>query len=425
MQISRITIDTLSKKLALAAAAVIAVIFGAFAVIWGFANGAASQAEFVEAAEQAVSISPSDPQTNYAYAVLLDQSFGPGDAQKALAYYERAVSFAPGNYFYWLELGRAYERQGDAAKAESAVRHALTLAPNYSAVQWALGNLLIRQGRTAEAFGPIRDAVAGDPKFTETAASLAWQVSGNDIAAVKAMIGDSVRINAALASLLAKDKKYDAAVEFWNAIPPNERRALPKESANAFYDLLVAGHRYREAAKIAAELGEGERTQVAVGKIFNGGFESAVRPSGAPLFDWQLANGQNPQIVLSNGQKHSGSNSLLLVFNEADRAADIRRFSQAVAVEPGREYIFRYYYRTDLKTQFTFKWKIGNSTDGSPIAMSDPLPAKSEWAAGELRFTVPQNTDGIFIEFGRDTCSAGVCTAAGNIWFDDISLSEQ
>lgn len=424
MPISYIPVDNLLKRIIAFGIGVTLLAGSAFAVLWGFANAAASQAEFIEVAEQAVSVSPGDPQTHYAMAVLLDDSFDPGDFDKALGHYETAASLSQYNYWYWLELGRAYERRGDPAKAETALRYALSLAPNYATAQWSLGNALLRQGKTEEAFALIRTAVAGDPKYTETAATLAWQLSGGDINAVRSSIGDSVRLNAALAALLAKEKRFDESAAVWSAIPAAERRDSLKEAGAALFSQMLEAKRFRAAVQIASEISEGENERTAIGRINNGGFENAVKPTGAQIFDWQLGAGQNPQIVLTNGQKRSGSNSLVLVYNAGDRSGNVRGFSQTVAVEPGKTYTLRFAYRSELKTAANFKFVISNAADSSPIAASDPISASSDWAAAEVRFTVPMNTDGVVIEFKKDSCPQTVCTVSGSLWIDDVSLSE-
>lgn len=425
MQTEGFSIDNVPKRVAAAFLILFVLAFSAFAIIWGFGNAAASQAEFVEVADQAVSLSPNDPQTQYATAVLLDKSFEAGDFERALKHYEHAAELAPNDYWLWLELGRAYERRGEAERGIAAMRYAFKLAPNYSVVQWTLGNAILRTGNSVEAFELIRKAVAGDPKYTEPAANLAWQMNSGDLSAVRAAVGDSVRLTAALAGILAREKKFDEAAAVWDGIPAEDRQRTLSEAGKALLNGMIDARRYQAAVKIAADVVKSGEDRFAEGQIFNGGFESPVRPSGASIFDWQLGNGQNPQIVLTNGQKHSGNNSLVLVFNAADRAGDIRGFTQTVAVKPGGSYILRIHYRAEMTATATFQWSVTNASDGSPIAASEPLKPRTDWAVSEIRFTVPSNTDGVFVSFSRGACAAGSCAAAGNMWFDDISLTEQ
>lgn len=420
-----IPIDTTLKRLACGIVVLATLVWAAFAVVWGFANAAASQAEFIEVADQALAISPGDPQTHYAAAVLLDRSFEAGDFDRALTHYERAAELAPNDHWLWLELGRAYERRGDPAKAVAAMRYALALAPNYSAIQWTLGNTLLRQGNTDEAFALIRSASAGDAKYTENAALLAWQMNAGNIDDVRRAVGDSVRLNAALAVLLANEKRFDEAAVVWAAIPEAEKTGPVLDSGNRLLSQMLEARRFRPAAGIAAELGKASANSFAVGNIFNGGFEQAVRPSGAQAFDWQLDNGQHPQIALTNGEKRTGNNSLVMIFNPSDRTGAARGMTQLVAVRPGGRYTLSYQYKADLETATTFRWAIKSAADGSPIASGEPFKAKTDWTSAGFGFTVPENTDGVYVSFTRDACNSGRCTVGGSLWLDDISLAGQ
>ncbi len=175
MTVKSLKIDTLTKRVALLVAGVVCVFAAWHSARWGMANSAAGRADTADVTEYLTQLAPSDPQTHFGNAVLLEKSFDEEDIRRALAEFELAAASSPDNYLYWFELGRARERSGDAEGAESALRRALALAPNYARVQWGLGNALLRQGRTDEAFGEIRKAVAGDGAYAGPAATSAWQ----------------------------------------------------------------------------------------------------------------------------------------------------------------------------------------------------------------------------------------------------------
>ena len=145
-----------------------------------------------------------------------------------------------------------------------------------------------------------------------------------------------------------------------------------------------------------------------------------MRPDTAGTFEWQIAAGLQPQIVLSGAQKNSGNNSLFIIFN-SDAAADFRTISQTVAVEPGRSYELELFYRSDLKTAAEFKWEVVDTADGKQIAVSGPVAIKSDWAPLRVGFKVPAASDGVIIRFARTGCGA-VCAVNGNLWFDDVTL---
>lgn len=404
---------------ALVVAGALLILAGAvWAAKWGLANTAAIRADVKEVGVFTASLAPDDPQTHFTAAKLLEKSFSPEDFQKALVEYERAAALAPENYNLWLELGLARERNGDPGGAEAAMRRALELAPHYSRVQWALGNTLVREERIDEGFALIRSAVAGDPAYTDPAAATAWQILDGDLARVREVLGNSPRLDAALALILAKQKRYDDAIAVWDEIETGQKSDDLKDAGKSLLAQFSDAKRYRDVARLTADLsGSGG---AALGQINNSGFEQEVKAKNAGAFEWQIAEGDQPQIAPTSGQKHSGSNSLVLLFNTQD-AKDFRPISQLVAVDPGAKYQFEIYYRADLKTAAEFKWEIADAATGKAIAQTGAAAPRSEWAPLTAAFTAPADVDGVVIRLVRENCSV-VCPVSGNLWFDDARL---
>lgn len=407
-------IDSAAKRTILIAAAVVCVAGAFFFAKWGFGNTIASRAEFIEVAELAADLAPDDPQTHYTAAVLYERTFNPGDLESSLAEYETAAGLAPHNYLYWLELGRARERSGDREGAEGALRYALRHAPNYSRIHWALGNALLRQGRTGEAFAAIRQAVSDDPSYTNAAAQTAWQIFDGDLEQLRAAIGDSTRLNAALATLLASDKRFEEATAVWQSLDTQERNSSATETGEVLLRQLLDAKKFRLALSIALENGNG------VGQIANGGFEGEVKMQKAGVFEWQIADGVSPQVAFSDTQKHAGSRSLVIAFGTNNK--DFRQISQTVAVEPGRAYEMELFYRADLKTAAKFKWEAVSATDGTVLGATDAILNSSDWSPAKVRFRMPENSDGVILRLVRENCSPPACAVSGNVWFDDFSL---
>jgi Flp pilus assembly protein TadD len=416
--IKSIKIDAVWKT-AVLVIAVIAVLPAVWVVMrWCMAGSAVERTSGdAELALYLTKLAPDDPQTHRSAAIQLEKSFDPADIENALREYEIATSLAPENYELWLELGRARERAAGPEEAEFALRRAFELAPHYSRVQWALGNNLLRQGRIDEAFVKIRQSVAGDATYAGPAAATAWQFFDGDVGRIQNAMGRSSQFDAALAALLARENKFDQAMEIWRRLSADEKKTSLKEVGKAFYAKLLEAKRFRDAVSVAIELGDASGQ---IGQLTNGGFESAVKPAGAGIFEWQITDGLQPQIVLNNSQKHGGNNSLLLIFNSTD-AKDSRSVSQTVAVEPQRRYELELFYRSDLKTAAAFKWEVVDAGSGALIAFTEPVAIKSDWTRLSARFTVPATSDGIIIRLGREGCGQ-VCSVAGNLWFDDVAL---
>jgi len=391
---------------------------------WCFANAIASQGANKELAEMMTEWAPSDPQTHFALAVLNQRTFLPEDFDKSLVEYQKATALSPNDYRLWVELGKARERNGDSIEAEKALRKALELAPNYAVVQWTLGNILLRQGKTDEAFVEIRKAVQGDSKYAAPTISTAWQIFEGDLAQIRQNLGDSVQVNSALALFLIKQQDYDNALAIWNALPEEEKKTTLKKTGEEIFNIMIAAKKYRAALQIQKQISESGAEGFAVGKVFNGGFESNEKSAAKSVFDWQYGDGAQPQIGVDNQQKHDGNLSLVLVFNAPDGKIS-RTVSQIIPIEAGKRYVFEIFYKSELgKTSTTFKWEIVSVADEKVFAATGAVLPNSDWTSLRAEFTAPENSEAVGIRLVRDVCKITPCSVSGRIWFDDFSLSQ-
>lgn len=400
--------------------AVICVIFAYGFAKWFFANTIASRAIYKEIADFSVGLAPNDPQTHLVSAILHEKTFLPEDLPISLAEYEKAVALSPFDFRLWFELGKARERNGDTEGAEKALRKALELAPNYSQVQWSLGNFLLRQGKSEEAFIEIRKAAEGDKVFANPAVASAWQIFQGDTVQIKKYVGDSANLKAAFASILAKEKRFDDAFEIWNSLPETTRKNEFKSNGDEIYQKMLEAKKYRSALQIYSQIAESDEKKFALGKITNGSFE-AENPKTPGVFEWQIAEGVEPQVGIDNTQKHSGNISLKLIFNNSDGKA-FRSISQSVAVEANKKYVFETFYKSELKTATTVKWEIIDAADGKVLTSTEAIAANADWTSLKTEFVAPETTEAITIRLVRIGCNSTLCPITGKIWFDDFSL---
>ncbi len=404
-------------------AAVLVLLFVWFSAKWNFANALSTRAGQKEVADLAVSLAPSDPQTRFAAAAIYGRTFEPADLDRSLAEYERVAALSPNNFLCWLELGRARERNGDRSGAELALKRALELAPNYADVQWAYGNTLVRAGKVDEGLAQINSAARTNVRFVLPAVGIAMEIFAGDASVVRQQLGDTTAVNMALADYLARQKRFDEAVAAWRSKPAGPPDADVKDLGNRLLSSLLAAKQYRAASAVFSDLYGPQDESPAVGRILDGGFEAGVKLKGARDFEWQIAEGAEPQIAISRTQKHGGDNSLYLVFNTT-QAADIRPLGQLVAVEPGAVYDVEIFYRSELKKGVTVRWDIVNAMDGVAIASSEPIELISDWKALSIKFTAPASTDGVILRLVRDRCPSPVCPISGSVWFDDVSIKK-
>ena len=415
-----ITIDsTLARSLLIGAAIVFLLLPAYFFIKWSFANMAAMRTDLPEIADLATRLGPDDSQTHFTAAALYEKTFLPEDFERSLSEYEKAAALSPANYLLWLELGKARERAGDTGGAEAALRYAVSLAPNYAAPHWALGNTLVRQGKTGEGFAELRAAAAANPAFAAAAVRSALQALDGELAQIGNAIGDGPEIRAALITELTRAKRLDEAFRIWKNISPHEQTGPLAEASGTLLAELITAKKFAEAFEIELAR-QGRDPQTPAGTLANGGFEDEIKSRGASIFEWQIADGAQPQIVISDGQKHGGARSLLIVFNSSD-PKDFRSIAQHVPVEPGKNYEFTAYYRAELKAAADVKWEIADADTSAAIASTNVVSNTADWVELRCRFTSPKS-GAVIVRFVRENCASAICPMIGRLWFDDLAV---
>lgn len=410
----------------LAAAALLCILTAWFFIKWSFANAVAwrldtKRAELKPVADWLSQLAPNDPQTHLTVARIYQRTFDQGDLTRSLNEYETAAALSPYDYFRWVDLGKARGLNADPDGAQAAYERALQLAPNYAAVQWVYGNSLIRQGKTDEGFLLVAKAAAANTDYAQPAVTTALQVFDNDVGQVRRSMGDTNVTNAALANVLAAQNHFDEAFTAWSKLPDADKLSKFKKLGEDLIEKFASARKFQPAANVASNVRTNEAEKPAIGQLSNGGFENGVKIRNVALFEWQIAEGPQPQIALSETDTHSGKYSLWLIFNSFETAA-FRSISQTVAVEPGAEYEFEAFYRSELKTTATIKWEIVNALTGAPLAATPPATPTPDWTPLRARFTVPSDVDGIIMRLVREGCNGPSCPVNGSLAFDDLSL---
>ena len=391
-----------------------------FIAKWGFANMASTRADQPEIADLAVGLAPSDPQTHFAAAVVYNKTFLPADQERSLAEFEKAVALSPNNYLLWLDYGSALERNGDRDRASLALKKAIDLAPNYAAVQWAFGNLLIRKGDVDPGFEYIRKAVEGDANYAGSAAFFAYQYFDGNLLRTRSVAGDSPRANAALALLLAKQKRFDEAADVWQTAAAAGTDGSLAASGRSLVNELISAKKFALALKVAGSIDAGDGA-VTPEKIYDGGFEHGIKLENASPFEWHIGSGQQPQVLQSTGQVHGGSRSLVLRFNSND-GSGMRSVSQTVVLRPNTRYSLNGYYRSDLNSDGKLVWLVTDAADGA-VLVEVPLGKSGEWRQFSAAFQVHADTEAVVFEVLLKPCGSALCPANGSVWLDDLSLN--
>jgi tetratricopeptide (TPR) repeat protein len=367
---------------------------------------------------------PDNPKVRLLAGVYYEKTFDVADLKRSVAEYQRAAELNPSDYNLWLAVAQAQSRLGDTDAAEAAFKLSLALAPNYADVQWAYGNFLFRQGRGSEGFPLIARAASGNPELAGPAVVIVDQIAGGDVARIHELLGDDPGVNAALTQLFISQKKYDSAIRAWAAIPTDLRQGKYQDTGQQMLSAALSSYSYRAAATIAADLNGDEASRPIIGQVLNGGFENGVKLRNAGTFEWQIADGTDPQIGLNEAQKHGGRYALAFVYNGV-RSVGFRDISQLVAVEPGAHLRLEVWYRSTLKTEGKFQWQVLDPATSKALAVTSEMAPTENWTSVSVSFVVPNTSDGAKLMMFRSGCTSAACPASGTIMFDDISLSRE
>ena len=355
--------------------------------------------------------------------VYYEKTFDVEDLDRSLAEYQKAAELDPSDYMLWMAVAEAKDRIGDADGAKAAFERSLELAPNYADIQWAYGNFLLRQGHQDQGFPLIARAAAADKKLAGPAVSQVIQMSGGDLATTQALLGRDPGVNAALTTALVALNRYDDALRAWSGIPAEMRQGDYLQTGQDLVNSLIGAHHFRAAAIVAADLTQDEADKPSVGQVTNGGFENGVKVRNAGPFEWQITEGAEPQIGLSEAQKRSGRYGMTLIYTF--RPESSRQVSQQLAAEPGDRYRFSAWYKSSLKTDTKFQWQLIDIVNGKLVATTAEMSPTDAWREVSTDVVVPRNVDGLKLMLVRTGCTSSACPATGMIAFDDISLTKE
>lgn len=427
-QIVNISVRGVPKKLLTLLPLVLALSGAWFCVRWFVGNTIAETISrgdnAIETAKMAVGLAPADPLAHWTLAEVEQSKLSLDQANVPLDEYDQAVRLAPHDYRFWLAWGRALEQSGDSKKAERAMRQAVALAPSYSYPRWYLGNLLLRDGRNDEAFAELRTASEADPQLRPQVFNLVWQIYGQSQNQLSNAVGSSAQARAEFAKYLIEGKNLEPGLSLWRELSAADKTAN-RATAQGLIKLLVDGKHFPQALEISNDLAPNESARGKVGEVNDGGFEGKTSETPG-VFDWQIKFGQQAQATFDRDVKHSGNQSLRLIFRA--RTGLELSVSQLVVLQPNSQYDFEGFLKTNkLESAATPTIEIVDAMDGAVLATSEAAPAGfNDWKRLALAFKTGPKTEGIFIRLGRASCGENsTCPLFGTLWYDDFFIKRR
>lgn len=374
------------------------------------------------AADEAVRLGASDPESHLARGIALVDA---GRAADAVKEFELAATLRPRDYKIWLKLGSTREDTGDDQGALAAYQKAIQCAPSYAQPRWQFGNLLLRTGRTGEGFAEMRRAAYSDPALLPTLIDLAWGLLKGDAAAVRSAVQPQ-----------STDSRLTLAKTFASRGKPAEALALFREAVDVtaagrreLVTLLITAKHFSEAYEVWSS-GRHPNTGDSAngtGAVTNGGFEDQINLN-EPGFGWQLRREQpGLAIFRDTSQPRTGIYSLRVDWtgNSNPAAAVV---SQLVLVSPRTRYQLRVAKRTEEIVTGGLPVIVVTDVSGSdplPLMSSAPFPAGTNgWQEVTLEFTTGDTTRTVLISLQRQSCPRDPCPIFGRLWLDTFTLAK-
>ena len=364
------------------------------------------------AADEAVRLSPSDPDTHRARAIVFTRLQQPAEALESL---ERATSLRYRDDYLWIELGNAREETGDKAGALAAMDQAVRWAPHYAHTHWQRGNVLLRMGRTAEAFGELRTAVDANRGYLPGMIDLAWGISRENIEATDQLISvkdDTERL--ALIRFLANKGKGDAIRAQLRVLSA----PLSSEDKEEVVRLLFAANAFNDAFDLWTPT-----TNYSTPSLFNGNFEDSKILSEPGFGGWFITHGQGKiRMAIDVAEKFAGTKSLQLTF-DGEWNPGTPLISQTILVEPNKIYPVSFSIKTKgLATGGPLLLTVNDAASGELLGKSDNFPSTDSWVTLNFEFTTLETSKAAIIRLQRSNCSSSPCPIFGTVWFDEISI---
>jgi tetratricopeptide (TPR) repeat protein len=330
-------------------------------------------------ADEAIQISPSDPEAHRARAAILNRLQMPGEAVKSL---ETAAKLRYRDDYLWIELGNTKEELGNTQGALAAMDQAVLWAPYYAHTHWQRGNLLLRMGRRVEAFDELRKAAAANQTYFPNLMDLAWGVSRGDVKAAEDLIDiNNDRERTAWFRFLFASKAFRGALERWPGSNPHE-------------------------------------------SIVNAGFEDplVLNETG---FGWIVSPEHKNRLAIDVSEKLEGAKSLQISL-AGDWPPATPLLSQTIIVEPGRTYRVSFSVRTkELVTGGPPVITLSDATTGQLLGKSDKFPtATSPWTQLNFDFTTLSSTQAVVTRLQRNNCDSSPCPIFGTLWLDRFSMEQ-
>ncbi|PWT87327.1 MAG: hypothetical protein C5B55_14940 [Blastocatellia bacterium] len=371
----------------------------------------------IPAANQAVSLTPSDADARRARASLLANAKLFTEATRDL---QIATNVRQGDDYLWLELGLNRDELGDTQGAYKALDQAVQHAPFYAHTLWQRGNILLRLGRFDAAFDDLSRAAESNRAFLPNVIDLAWSLSHedpNETAQLAKIDTDYERVFFTR-FLASKGKGPETLVQFRlnpTAFSPEQKKDVIRQ--------LMTTNAYRDAFEIWKT--DAAITNERFPMIYDGGFEGSLAFNEVG-FGWYVKREQSPAALsLDTAQHQSGDKSLRVTFN-GDSDPGLPIISQTILIRPQTHYRITFAVKTsDIVSGGLPYLNLKDAATGMVFAKSPAFPQRTaDWQLVSFEATTAAGTEAVVLSLQRNSCSGGPCPIFGSVWLDSFSIEQ-
>jgi len=374
--------------------------------------------------EQAVRLEPRDARNWYLLGRFYQYDFDQPDPNAALHAFLMSRSLDPLSAETLLDLATNYDDAGKIPEARAAYLEAKRVYPLSAEVLWRYGNFLLRQNEIDAAFAQIHRAVELDPKLGAEAFSRCRRVVSDPDEILDKAIPAILDSYKDILFDLANEGQLDLALKVWsraNVLPGIVRPWEIAVLANA----LVQGDQGDDAARYwqqaAAKLPNPIPPDIPGSVLWDGGFESDFSSGG---LGWQYESQiQSVQIALDKQEKHSGNQSLRIMFTGRSNI-NFSGICHWVPVVPGNAYQFSFWVKTkSLTTEQGVRFSLQSYSGGKwSAASTDEVHGDQPWTNITLPWSAPPGAHFVRVCAARAPSGLPDGDIQGTAWIDDVSL---
>lgn len=375
--------------------------------------------------ERAVRIEPRNPRNWYllgrSYLYDLEQP----EPAKAVSALRKSVQLDPYSAEAMLDLAIAYDSEGDAAQARAALVSAQRVYPQSADVAWSFGNFLLRRGEKDAAFRELHKSLELDPTRAAEAFSRAWQLEPDPDVLLDFVIPPSALTLVPILGNLSNAGDLESAHAVWYRLAALQEK-VPLPHIKVFFNALISRRMADEAARLwpqAVSIMQNPPPPDPTGSLlWDGGFESGINEGG---FAWRYTSvSRNVQISSDRSEKHSGEQSLRILFNGRENI-NFEDVCHLFVPEFGQRYVLSAWVKTQSLTSsegLRLQVSVYNRIGAIVAEQSGEIHGTQPWTQLLMNWTTPEDAGVGTVCVRRKMSDMPGSDIQGAAWIDDVAM---